>query len=747
MNYKRLKTRICTALLFLCTLLSLSAPALAAPDPYWAMQAAYDAALASGDDEAMCAAAEDIIAYYDHFSDEIACYRVITPLLRAVAVYESTCRYDDALRLYQTYKRCYQALDRLTDKDCTEALRYADAFLAQYTRTTPTVYAHAYEPADTPYYGAKNEPAAGTVLGMCGDYDESRSGGYLLYVQFENEQVSTFSYLLPQTEHDYMLEVAWNLSNADSNIEMLAAIANGEKDAYLKENLAYLDTIPHANILLRFGAEVNVWDINTTYAENGRLAEFKKTYIAAFRHIHDMAEQYAPRAAMVYSPNDISNMYVTHTDFYPGDDYVDWVGCSAYQNMSSLTSGEYGNMNDAYYKIGVYANQLTKIEELVNAYGDRKPIMISECGFCYASTQSQQTVAHAKEKLEYFYSYVNMLFPAVKAIFYFNTNYGANSYRLFGDGANAEVAAVYTRTTRANRVMADTVNGISSGYSRLSTLDELHPGDLTLSLYAAYPGNPAKTVTYTLDGKQIQKTDTLPYTATISAALLTQGRHTLSVKTVVGKTAGKQTVYNESFVLYVSQNGNIRTCKPDMTDVAADHWAYPYISYCMAEGFFDGLAQTRFKPTDTVNRGMFAALLGRAAGVNPADYGSSGFSDVKSNAYYAPFVTWAKEAGVTSGTSETEFSPAMILTREQICAMLVRYCDNAGIALPAAENRTPFVDTSDIADYFRDAVSRAHSAGIINGKDGNRFDPKANLTRQEIAVILKNFHERFIVNG
>ena len=61
----------------------------------------------------------------------------------------------------------------------------------------------------------------------------------------------------------------------------------------------------------------------------------KKQYIAAFRKISTLRNTYAPDVAMMYSPNDISNMYVSHTDFYPGDEYVEWVGISSYMNMSS----------------------------------------------------------------------------------------------------------------------------------------------------------------------------------------------------------------------------------------------------------------------------------------------------------------------------------------------------------------------------------------------------------------------------
>lgn len=739
---KKLMVLLLTAALVIPTLLT-GVSAAVDHGEYWALQRAYTAALESGDPDAITAACESILALYGDFEDSTSCYRSITPILRAAKIYEEQGRFDDARRLYQYYQRCYQALGRLTDDYVDEALGYARAMLEAYAYMDPEIYVHANEPADVPYYGAKNEPKAGTYIGMCAHYDETQSNAYLLYVRFEKETIRGFSYLLPQTQNPYMLEVAWNIDDSyteNGAIEYLSSIADGTHDAYIIDGLKYLDTLNNGGILLRFGAEVNVWGVNSVYEKNGRLEEFKTVYREAFRHIHDLAELYAPDVAMVYSPNDISNMYVTHRDFYPGDDCVDWVGFSAYENQSSAATGNFGNLNDAYYKRGVYTNQMSRFQDIVDTYGDRKPIMISECGFMYKSASSAQTEEHAADRLNYFYSYVNMLFPQVKAIFYFNTNYRGNEYCLFGEEQhNDNVAAVYTQTTENNLVMSSMLNGHQTGYTRLSTLNEQRD-DLTLSLYAAYPGNPKMSVTYTLDGREVAKADTVPYTAHIGADLLGEGRHTLSVTLTAA-----QTNVTEDYVIYVSSDGVIRTEKPDMTDIPTSHWAYPYVSYCIQENFFDGMLGIAFLPQRQVTRAVFVTLLGRAAGINPDDYGFAGFTDVSDDASYAPYVTWAKESGVTSGTGDgTTFSPDMVITREQICTMLVRFCDNTGIALPDAAETEKFNDDAEIDAWYQDGVYRAKTAGIVAGKDGNLFDPNAELTRQEIAVILQKFHLNFI---
>ena len=710
---------------------------------YWALQAAYNDAIDSGNQDAITAACEDILRLYGKFEDATSCYRSIAPILKAAKIYEEQGRFDDAKRIYTYYQQCYQALDRLTSDDVEEALKYADAMLDAYSYIDPEIYVHAENPADVPYYGAKNEPEAGTYIGMCGYFDETISNAYLQYVRFETENIADFDYRIPHADSCHLLELAWNIDDKyteNGAIEYLSTIANGNHDTYIIENLRYLASLENCGVLLRFGAEVNVWGVNTVYYKNGRLEEFKQTFIRAFRHIHDLAEQYAPDVAMVYSPLDISNMYVSHEDFYPGDDYVDWVGFSAYANQSKDTVGQFGSLNDAYYKRGKYTNQMVRIQDIIETYGDRVPILISECGFMYHSTSSEQSEAYAEERMRYFYAYVNMLYPQVKAILYFNNNFNGNEYCLFGDEGNSQLADVYSQAIKENPVLSEMLSNHQTGYTRLSTLNEKRD-DLTLSLYAAYPGNPKITVNYKLDGKNVQTTSTVPYTVHIGDELLTEGRHTLSIKMTAG-----QTTVTKNYIIYVSSNGVIRAETEDMTDIQQNHWAYSYISYCLQENFFDGLVTAKFVPEKKVTRAEFVTLLGRAAGINPTDYDAPDFTDIRKNTYYAPYVTWAKEVGITAGTGDgTTFSPNMVITREQICTMLIRYCDNVNIVLPDADG-TKFADDADIDSWYQDDVYRAKTAGIVSGKGNNRFDPNAELTRQEIAVILKNFHVNYIRN-
>jgi uncharacterized repeat protein (TIGR02543 family) len=109
------------------------------------------------------------------------------------------------------------------------------------------------------------------------------------------------------------------------------------------------------------------------------------------------------------------------------------------------------------------------------------------------------------------------------------------------------------------------------------------------------------------------------------------------------------------------------------TDVSPDAYYYKAVLWAVEKGITKGSSATAFSPEETVTRAEFVTFLWRAAG-SPAPVGESKFSDVADkSAYYYSAVVWAGEQGVTSGTSETEFSPEDLCSRGQVVTFLYRY--------------------------------------------------------------------------
>ena len=93
----------------------------------------------------------------------------------------------------------------------------------------------------------------------------------------------------------------------------------------------------------------------------------------------------------------------------------------------------------------------------------------------------------------------------------------------------------------------------------------------------------------------------------------------------------------------------------------------------MEKGITTGTSETAFSPDKTVTRAQTVTFLWRQAG-SPASEEANPFTDVAADAYYAPATTWAVAEGITTGTTDTTFGPSKTCTRAQTVTFLYRSC-------------------------------------------------------------------------
>ncbi|WP_166545223.1 S-layer homology domain-containing protein [Anaerotruncus sp. 1XD42-93] len=179
---------------------------------------------------------------------------------------------------------------------------------------------------------------------------------------------------------------------------------------------------------------------------------------------------------------------------------------------------------------------------------------------------------------------------------------------------------------------------------------------------------------------------------------------------------------------------------PAFTDIK-NHWAADNIIFVASRGLLTGTGNNQFSPNMGMTRGMFVTALGRLAGIDPDSYKTGKFTDVKADAYYAPYVNWAAEKGIVNGTSATTFSPDTNITREQMAVIMANYAKKLGYDLPVAHEAVTFADNAQINGWAAKEVKAMQQAGILAGKGGNRFDPKGTATRAEVATVLRRFVE------
>lgn len=170
-------------------------------------------------------------------------------------------------------------------------------------------------------------------------------------------------------------------------------------------------------------------------------------------------------------------------------------------------------------------------------------------------------------------------------------------------------------------------------------------------------------------------------------------------------------------------------------DVAPGAWYEEAVRHVYEAGLMQGTTGTTFSPGRTSNRGQITAILHRLEGSPRA--GTPPFTDVAADSYCADAVAWAEKNNIVRGFEDGTFRPEGRITRQQLAAILFRYLEHRGADTAGRADLSRFSDTAAVADYAREAMAWAVSAGLLQGRSDGTLDPAGSATRAQTAVILQ----------
>ena len=261
------------------------------------------------------------------------------------------------------------------------------------------------------YMGAKFEPLKGSYLGAYIEQDLSLMADKEKFNEItDKEHASFFIYLgygqpFPKWWVEELKSVGAIPQIAWEPNDGLDAV---QDDEYLR-SFAKDAAASNVPIFLRYGSEMN----GNWSAYHGD----PDKYIEKWRLVHQVMKEEAPNVAMVWTVFTFPQANIK--DYYPGDDYVDWVGVNIYNVV-------YHN-ND----INDYAadeDPLELLDYVYQSFSDRKPIQISEWGVThYTVTDGNYYIDWAQDKMLRMYNGLMDRYPRVKSVYYFNVNNLANA--------------------------------------------------------------------------------------------------------------------------------------------------------------------------------------------------------------------------------------------------------------------------------------------------------------------------------
>ena len=166
------------------------------------------------------------------------------------------------------------------------------------------------------------------------------------------------------------------------------------------------------------------------------------------------------------------------------------------------------------------------------------------------------------------------------------------------------------------------------------------------------------------------------------------------------------------------------------TDVKNDAYYADAVKWAVDRGITNGQTTTLFGAEASCTRAQIVTFLWRAAGSPVPQTTKNPFTDLSEDAYYYQAVLWAMEQGITVGTTETTFDPDQTCTRGEAVTFLHR---NSGE--PVAAGNHGFQDVNG-SDYYDNAVQWAREKNITSGTTETTFSPSAHCTRGQIVTFL-----------
>lgn len=213
-------------------------------------------------------------------------------------------------------------------------------------------------------------------------------------------------------------------------------------------------------------------------------------------------------------------------------------------------------------------------------------------------------------------------------------------------------------------------------------------------------------------------------------------------------TVGQTTIYGESdstakaFAVKYGYAFKLLGTQPDepedpvitqFTDVPWNAYYSRAVAWAVENNITSGTTDTTFSPDAGCTRAQAVSFLWRAAGRPEPAASSNPFSDVDSGDYYYKAVLWAVQNGITAGTSSNTFSPDSTCLRSQIVSFLYRYAGK-----PAVGGSNSFSDVSS-GSYYYSAVQWAVNNGITSGTGNGKFSPNNTCTRAQIVSFLYRY--------
>ena len=176
-----------------------------------------------------------------------------------------------------------------------------------------------------------------------------------------------------------------------------------------------------------------------------------------------------------------------------------------------------------------------------------------------------------------------------------------------------------------------------------------------------------------------------------------------------------------------------------------DGWSHNALYFAVVHGILVGSNGGDLQAEAPTTRAQMATILTRMIGAadtkgHTAVAGESldAYTDVE-HCWYTPYLSVAVRLGIFNGVTSTTLAPNSNITREQAFTVIGR---TFGLQNGSKEDCSSYNDAGDVSSYAARYVGALVKNGYVNGDNHNNLNPKAAISRQELAQVLYNMFSR-----
>ncbi|MBW4647188.1 MAG: family 10 glycosylhydrolase [Kastovskya adunca ATA6-11-RM4] len=166
-------------------------------------------------------------------------------------------------------------------------------------------------------------------------------------------------------------------------------------------------------------------------------------------------------------------------------------------------------------------------------------------------------------------------------------------------------------------------------------------------------------------------------------------------------------------------------------------WAQPCIEQLAQQQIISGYPDGSFKPSASVTRAEFAAMLARAFPTASEVNSGSQFIDVPNSYWAHNVISKAARTGFLSGYPGQIFRPTQRIPRVQVLVSLANGLKYVPTEAAATTLNAAFTDTKAIPEYATEAIAAATERQlVVNYPNVRSLNPNQSATRADVAAFL-----------